>query len=268
VNPADRPVRIRVGMSGIDSAATALVSGSLIDSPPENTIARLDGCPAGELQCDSGSGFRSGKGDGTGKITMRPSKPGEDGMFNRRWITALATLAFCFAFLPAKAGVCADDYPALLAKVKNFDKTVDFKALRIAYTKTPDYNPYGRDEDKDQAMGKAIEEKRFEEAIKIAQTVLEKNYVHIFAHFISRVAYRELGDQKKFEYHHFVTDGLIQSIVRSGSGMDTDGALLVISVVEEYMILDVLGLKSNKQSTLNSRSSTGKPGRRERCFST
>jgi hypothetical protein len=181
---------------------------------------------------------------------MRPSKPRGDGMFNRRWIIALVTLAFCFAFLPARAGLCADDYPALLAKVKSFDKTVDFKALRIAYTKTPDYNPYSRDDDKDQAMGKAIEEKKFEEAIKIAQTVLEKNYVHIFAHFVSRVAYRELGNQEKFEYHHFVTNGLIQSIVRSGSGLDTDGALLVISVVEEYMILDVLGLKSNKQSTL------------------
>jgi hypothetical protein len=177
-------------------------------------------------------------------------KPGEDAMFNRRWIVVLIALALCFAFLPGKAALCADDYSALLAKVTGGDKTVDFKALRLAYTKTPEYNPYGRDNKMDDAMGKALEEKKFEEAIKIAQTILEKNYVHIFAHFVSRVAYKELGDQKKSEYHHFVTSGLIQSILRSGTGLDPEGALLVISTDEEYMILDVLGLKSKMQSTL------------------
>lgn len=173
-----------------------------------------------------------------------------DGMFNRRCIVVLIALALCFACLPGKVALCADDYSVLLAKVKNFDKTVDFKALRLAYTKTPDYNPYGRDNSRDDAMGKAIEEEKFEEAIKIAQTILEKNYVHIFAHFVSRIAYRELGDQKKFEYHHFVTNGLVQSIIGSGRGRDPEGAFLVISTDEEYMILDVLGLKSKTQSTL------------------
>ena len=171
-------------------------------------------------------------------------------MFNRICIVVLIALALCFAWLPGKVALCADDYSVLLAKVKNFDKTVDFKTLRLAYTKTPDYNPYGRDNSKDDAMGKALEEKKFEEAIKIAQTILDKNYVHIFAHFVSRIAYRELGDQKKFEYHHFVTNGLIQSILGSGSGRDPGGAFLVISTDEEYMILDVLGLKSKTQSTL------------------
>lgn len=171
-------------------------------------------------------------------------------MSDRRWIAALILLALCFAGLPGKAALCADDYPVLLARVKNFDKTVDFKALRLAYTKTPDYNPYGRDNSRDEAMGNALGEKKFEEAIRIAQTVLEKNYVHIFAHFVSRIAYRELGDQKKYEYHHFVTNGLIQSILRSGTGQDPEGALLVISTDEEYMILNVIGLKSKMQSTL------------------
>lgn len=82
-------------------------------------------------------------------------------MSNRRSIAVLIALALCFACLPGKAALCADDYSVLLAKVKNSDKTVDFKALRLAYTKSPDYNPYGRDGSKDNAMGKALEEKRF-----------------------------------------------------------------------------------------------------------
>ncbi|GAB4241574.1 MAG: hypothetical protein OHK0028_20090 [Deltaproteobacteria bacterium] len=46
-NPADSPVRIRAGMSGTDSSAAALVPDSLIVSPPERTIARLDDIPTG-----------------------------------------------------------------------------------------------------------------------------------------------------------------------------------------------------------------------------
>ena len=124
-------------------------------------------------------------------------------MFNRRVVLVFIVLALGFACLSGEAALCADDYSVLLAKVKDFDKTVDFKALRLAYTKTPDYNPYGRDNSKDDAMGKALEERKFEEAIKIAQTILEKNYVHIFAHFVSRIAYKELGDQKKSDVPPF-----------------------------------------------------------------
>jgi hypothetical protein len=181
-----------------------------------------------------------------GKKSVLP----EDEMSRRRFVAVLIALALCCACLPGKVAWCADDYSALLAKVKNSDNTVDFQALRLAYTKTAEYNPYGMDKSRDEEMEKALEEKKFEEAIKIANTVLDNNYVHFFAHFVSRIAYREMGNQEKFKYHHFVTNGLIQSILRSGTGRNPEGALLVIDTGEEYTILNVLGLKSRKQSTL------------------
>ena len=37
------------------------------------------------------------------------------------------------------------DYQTLLKRVMSFDRTVDFKALRLSYAETADYNPYGDD---------------------------------------------------------------------------------------------------------------------------
>jgi hypothetical protein len=177
-------------------------------------------------------------------------------MSNRFFLMVLIALAISFVCLPNKEAVCADDYSILLAKVKNFDQTVDFKALRLSYTKTNNYSPYGADNSLRDAIFKALKEKRYEEAIKLAQSVMEKNYVDIYAHFFSRIAYRELGDQKKFEFHHFVTKGLIDSILNSGNGQNPEGAFLVISTDEEYMILEVLGLSNKKQELIHASDQT------------
>ncbi len=37
------------------------------------------------------------------------------------------------------------DYQTLLKRVMSFDRSVDFKVLRISYAETADYNPYGDD---------------------------------------------------------------------------------------------------------------------------
>lgn len=171
-------------------------------------------------------------------------------ILTRRLLTALIVLAVSLICLPEKEALCADDYSNLLAKVKDFDQTVDFKALRLSYTKTDNYKPYGADDSEKDAMFKALNEKRYEDAIKSAQSIMDKNYVDIDAHFVSRIAYRELGNQKKFEFHRFVSKGLIDSILNSGTGQTHEGALLIISTREEYVILEVLGLVSKSQQTV------------------
>ncbi len=150
----------------------------------------------------------------------------------------------------------ADEYPILLAKAKDFDRSVDFKALRLAYTKTGDYKPYGADESAKDAMFKALQEKRYEDAIKSAEAIMDKNFVDIDAHFIARIAHRELKNQKKYEFHHFISKGLIDSILNSGTGLDTEGAFLVINTREEYVILEILGLAGKGQQTVNASGQT------------
>lgn len=51
--------------------------------------------------------------------------------------TGFMLLVWCG--ITVSAGV--DDYAALLGRLKANDFTVDFRALRLAYTRTPDYHP-------------------------------------------------------------------------------------------------------------------------------
>lgn len=138
-----------------------------------------------------------------------------------------------------------NDYQTLVAKVKNGDTNIDFKALRISYTKTPAYNPYREDENTP-LMFEALHAKEFSKAVEYAQLILEKNYVDIDAHYVSRAAYGEMGNKDRSAFHHKVAMGLIDSIA-SGNGSSPEEALQVINTREEYIMLSVAGLELQQQ---------------------
>lgn len=143
----------------------------------------------------------------------------------------------------------APTYQSLLAQVKNSDPSVDFKALRLLYAETADYNPYKHSEAEND-MFNAYKSKEYEKALKNAQLVLDKNYVNIDAHNISKLCYKILGKVKESGHHDFVVRGLIKSILSSGDGKSPQTAYQVITTTEEYVVLGVLGFKSKKQSLL------------------
>lgn len=139
-----------------------------------------------------------------------------------------------------------NNYETLAANVKSGHTDIDYKALRIAYSQTSLYNPYGRDENTP-LMFEALQQKEFAKAIQYAQSVLEKNYVDIDAHYVLSLAYGETGDAKRSGFHQSVAMGLIDSIAaQNGSSPET--ALQVINVREEYIMLDVVGLEIQKQT--------------------
>lgn len=175
--------------------------------------------------------------------------------------TALRT--FCILVIIAMAGVTAvmvgqnqataadkPDYYEMLAKLKNNDTSVDFQALRLAYTKTPDYKPYGADNSTKDAAFEALRKKNYAEAVKHAQTVLETNYVDLDVHLLCRIAYREMGNSERYTFHTSVLQGLVGSLYASGDGTTAEKAIVVISVPEEYFVINANGLKSVKTSTL------------------
>lgn len=140
----------------------------------------------------------------------------------------------------------ANSYQDLVAKVKGGDTSIDFKALRIAYTQTAQYNPYGKDENIP-LMFEALHAKEFAKALEYAQSVLEKNYVDIDAHYASLAAYGEMGNNDRSEFHRSVALGLIDSIA-TGDGSSPESALQVIDVREEYIMLNIAGLETQKQT--------------------
>jgi hypothetical protein len=142
-------------------------------------------------------------------------------------------------------------YAALLERAKKNDPTVDFKELRLAYTETPEYSPYGGDRDARQKMFASLRAKEYEPALEPAEKILAKNFVELNAHFVAYVANRELGRAEKATFHKFMFDGLMKSITGPGDGKTAETAFVVISTDEEYVVLNFLGLRPAGQSLIN-----------------
>jgi|WetSurMetagenome_2_1015567.scaffolds.fasta_scaffold00458_8 hypothetical protein len=162
----------------------------------------------------------------------------------------------CFLFIFSAAGYGAGidntNYYDLVKKLGNNDKNIDFKALRLSYTKTPDYKPYGENDSARDAALKALNKKDYAEAVRQAQAVLAGNYVDLDAHMICRIAYREMGNSAKYAFHNYVLKGLVSSLYASGDGTSVDKAIIVISTKEEYFILNANSLKLVRQSLISS----------------
>jgi Domain of unknown function (DUF4919) len=138
-------------------------------------------------------------------------------------------------------------YNELVNKIKAGDTAVDFKALRIAFSKTKDFSPYGSSESTKAAFP-LIDQKKYKDAVKKADEGLKESYVDMDAHVAASVAYRGLGDTAKADFHKAVYLGLVNSIISSGDGKTPETAYVVISTKEEYITLRALGLPPMGQS--------------------
>jgi hypothetical protein len=162
------------------------------------------------------------------------------------FLLLLAPLASAQPQSPAKSS-----YEVLLERVKKSDASVDFKELRLAYTETSAYSPYGGDAESRRIMFDALKSREFDKALQNAETVLAKNYLDIMGHFGCFVSHRELAHADKATYHKFVFDGLLNSIKNSGDGKSEETAFVVISVDEEYALLNWLGLRPTGQALIH-----------------
>lgn len=152
---------------------------------------------------------------------------------------------------PASQAPTKPSYATLLERAKKSDATVDFKELRLAYTETPEYSPYGSDREARRNMFASLNAKEFEQALEPAGKILAKNFVDLNAHFVSYVANRELGRSEKATFHKFMFDGLMKSITGHGDGKTAETAFVVISTDEEYVLFNFLGLRPAGQSLIN-----------------
>jgi len=142
-------------------------------------------------------------------------------------------------------------YQTLLKNLQEGSRSIDFATLRLAYTETEDYNPYGQDDPIRSAMFAALKEKRNEDAITEAKKILNKNFVDLDSHYVCKVAYKRMNNNERYEFHDYVLQGLLSSILNSGDGKSPESALVVITTAEEYTVLGITGLRSKKQSLIH-----------------
>lgn len=190
------------------------------------------------------------------KVKRQADCPNEKIKFMKK-ISILLSLGFLFLSLSAKvrANFVQNEtvrqkvsYEELLAKLKSGDTKIDFKSLRMAYAETKEYSPYGVGNDKINPMFKALENKKYEDALKLADEILKTNYVEMNSHFIASAANSALGNKEKSDFHRSVFLGLVNSIVEGKDGKSAKTAYEVISVPEEYVILYTLGYKRGSQA--------------------
>ncbi len=141
------------------------------------------------------------------------------------------------------------DFHLLWKRVEQADSTVDFTQVRMAYTRTSDYDPYdGTSQDLRSEMDAAFNNNDFSTAIDLAKKLVKRDPMQTDAYIVLDVSYEQTGDTAKSRFHHFVANGLIQSVLASGSGRTRENAFTVISTDEEYIVLNYLGVKLIQQA--------------------
>ncbi|HLL77375.1 MAG TPA: DUF4919 domain-containing protein [Pyrinomonadaceae bacterium] len=149
----------------------------------------------------------------------------------------------------------AGSYAALVERAKKGDAGVDFRALRMAFYETDNYNPIAPMMTYRSLWG-AIQQQDWAGAIKLAESVLEKNFVEVNAHMVAYIAHRQSGNEERAGFHRAIAEGLLNSIKASGDGKTTATAFEVISTSEEYGLFRSMNLSPVRQSLLEDKGST------------
>ncbi len=160
---------------------------------------------------------------------------------NCRYPRLLAVVAALIMLAAAAAAQNPDaTYAELVKKAQAGDSSVDFRALRLACADAKKCDATDRDDLV--AMRKASQAKDYKKAAKLAEKSIERGFPNIEAHATAAEAYKALKETDKAEFHHAITGALIRSIMKTGDGKTKETAFEVISVDEEHIVLNVLGL--------------------------
>jgi hypothetical protein len=139
-------------------------------------------------------------------------------------------------------------YHQLLARLKTRDTTIDFTALRLAFAASEDYAPYGSDADVHcDSLSAALEHGDFRRALNEADSALAIDYLDVRTHVLRAYAAEQLGDDAAASWHRAVATLLVRSVAQSGTGA-VDSPYVVISVAEEYALLDMTGYRRTLQA--------------------
>ena len=137
-------------------------------------------------------------------------------------------------------------YEKALQQLKSGNLNVDFKVMRLDCAASK----YECEADSDdiKLMFSLLNDKKFDQALKKVNQILENIFVDAELHYIAFVANSELGNKEKAEFHKAVIRGLLDSIQENKKGRSEEDAFVVINVREEYTFLRFSNMQVTKQS--------------------
>ena len=144
-----------------------------------------------------------------------------------------------------------ENYTIILDSIKN-ELSSDFFTLRMAFTHTKEYSPYGSDlADSLKRVSELIDSLKYDSAISALNRIQKIEYVNIPSHLYFGYIYNQLGDSAKSKFHYYIYEGLLNSIYQSGDGRTPQTGYIVISTKEEYQFLNWFDLQFHRQSLID-----------------
>ncbi len=156
---------------------------------------------------------------------------------------------------PSPTPDSTSEFKILMERLFKGDTTLDFRQLRLAYTKTPLYDPYGLDSTTSltnlrAAMFRLAKEEKFGEAYDSAFHLAMRCFVDLDAQLMLAYTAKRLDRKDQLKFYGYVVVKLIRSILTSGDGKSKKTAYQVISLEEERAFLQQMGFKIEKQSLI------------------
>ena len=168
-------------------------------------------------------------------------------MRSRSLLWKLAVVLLCSALAYGKENPTATaNYEKTLQQLKAGDLKIDFKSLRVNCAASKYECEAERDDIK--RLSSLLSQKKFEQALKKVNQVLDKVFVDVEVHYIAFVANSQSGNNEKAEFHKAVIRGLLDSIQENKHGKSEEDAFVVINVHEEYTFLQFSHLQVTNQS--------------------
>ncbi len=135
-------------------------------------------------------------------------------------------------------------YDALVARARAGDRTLDLAQLRDAAAAAgATSDPVARER-----LMEAVERRDWKAIARAADSVLQRNYVDLDAHYFARHAAKQMGDARQEELHHWLEMGLLKALLATGDGRTEATPMVVVSVDEEYFVLRMVGARLQSQS--------------------
>jgi tetratricopeptide (TPR) repeat protein len=142
-------------------------------------------------------------------------------------------------------------YPRLVERFQKEPETLSLDAFFMAYYgqhTSKGYAPYADDIGRETRA--LVDQDRYEEAMRVAEKHLRTHPVCLDALQAMAVSARHVEAPERARAHMLRYDGLLQAILASGSGDSADDPIVVLSIRDEYIILDYQDLERGRQSLL------------------
>lgn len=125
-----------------------------------------------------------------------------------------------------------------------------FTKLRMNFAQSNIYSPVWKSDDQREKITDAWDLEKIDEGRKLAKQWLEKYPIDAEMHGWYSFFLMKQGDYQNYFYHKVMKDGLLASITSSGTGISEASPWKVISVSEEYSVLNYLNAELVSQSLI------------------